>query len=107
MLGKGIETDPATGRPRVEREEEKKQINDRREEEILRARAAYAGMLATEPGKLLVGMVRQRLMDRIRTLAAADPEAKTLSGLLNDLGIADALADDAVLKLFDRTMKKE
>ena len=106
MLSKGIATDPATGRPFPETEDAKKQIREKREEEVLKDRAAYATMLSSEPGKMLVEIVRGRLINRIKWLVEADPEARAYVGLLVELGVKDSLAGDAVTKLIDRYMRK-
>jgi len=107
MLVKGWATDPATGRPIVEVAEEREQVKKKAEEDVLRDRAAYVGMLASEPGKLVVGIVKDKLLRRLETLMNSDPESKALVGVLSELGQKDNWAGDAVEKLMTRHIKKD
>lgn len=107
MLPKGANVDIATGRPVIETRADKEALGAKEEEASLKRKAIYANILATEPGKVLVGLVAERLKERVRALVESDPEAGALVKLLKDIGVKENVAEAAMDELARKYLRKE
>ena len=107
MDNRGVKINPRSGRPLDADIEEQNRDHERREEEALKAQAAWLNMTQTEAGAMLVAMIREQLEKRFMAIATADPEASAYIKILNTLGVDEGLARAAVHRLMDKALKKE
>jgi len=55
----------------------------------------------------MITLIQEHLARRIEILVKDDPEARALEGLLNQLGVKYAAAQQAVAKLYERNFEKK
>ncbi len=89
-----METDPITGKPVLQKQEGER-------DDLLR-KAALANLPNTEAGRLITGMIEERLFKKIQELLEADPECRAYVSMLVKMGHAVNIAQQAATKLLVR-----
>lgn len=103
----GADTDIVTGKPTAMLAGEQEALLRQKEQARLGAQTAWHGITDSQAGRKILELIEQKLMDRILQLVTADPQAATLHGLAQELGLKDDLARKASEKLTRMTCAKE
>ncbi len=99
MIQTGAETDILTGLPKQIADEDREAAEYGKEEARLKRQAEFLGTIESDAGRLLIEQIRRRLELRLDVLLKADPEARALIDILQDLGFRENAAKAALDKL--------
>jgi len=106
-MKQGAATSPVSLRPKTQQDREARQHQGHRDDLNLREQARFVGITESDAGKLMITLIQEHLARRIEILVKDDPEARALEGLLNQLGVKYAAAQQAVAKLYERNFEKK
>jgi hypothetical protein len=107
MDNSGVKIDPVTGQPVKAESGDKAAETEKRENDLLKERAAWLDVSQTDAGRQLVEMVKARLLARVEALAKADPEAAAYVKILAEIGVKEGIAEAAAQALFEKTLRRK
>lgn len=106
-IPQGPPTSPVTLRPKTYQGADREQSRDEGAEKALLEKAAFLGLLGSNPGQAFIDLVSSKLMKRIGELVHNDPEARALKGILEELDSGVRVAEKALEELYLKRLKRE
>jgi hypothetical protein len=106
-MNRGPDTDIINGMPLEKVNADRNTQQQIRDEALLKAKAEYFGISASNEGKKLIALVQEHLSRRIDELVQRDPEAATLINLLADIGIKETEGRKAAERLINMRIQQQ